>query len=126
MLINELFEICVQVLEHEVEQRFPLLINVLDTEQPGKNSIGNESQILTSDLHAGNSDKLDLGLRLLLASTRAEKDGANTHLTTYMLCDSICSKETSRSAVEGTPSSSISSRVFFSATRRPVSLCLAL
>lgn len=43
-----------------------------------------------------------------------------------MLCESICKSETSRRAVEGTPSSSISSLVFFRATRRPVLLSLAL
>lgn len=82
-------------------------------------------------------------------------DACSPHLTTWLLSESICSSETSRSAVEGTPSSSIceandthslrnrqnvqqlwigslqrptltSSLVFFRATSLPVFLSLAL
>ena len=51
---------------------------------------------------------------------------SGTHLTTKALSLSICRRETSRRAVEGTPSSSISNLVFFSATSRPFARSRAL
>ena len=46
--------------------------------------------------------------------------------TTWSLSESICRRETSRRAVEGTPSSSISRRVFFKATIAPLRRSRAL
>jgi hypothetical protein len=92
--VHVLFKIGSEVFKDKVEARLAVLLQVLYTQQPVKRVEKRWMNLAEHDASTATSELV----------TRSAK---GTHLTIWLLSDSICKREISLRVVDGTPSSSI-------------------
>ena len=112
--VHPLLEVSLQELEDEVEHGLGVLLDVLDAEQPKKGRKRFFVRVFRG--FSGFLSLSDVGGTSLVGALIIKKKkkkkrifylSMSPHLTTWLDSESIWSRETSRRAVEGTPSSSI-------------------
>ena len=95
--VHELLQVGAEVLKHQVQARLAVLLQVFHAQQPARCTVAVE--VATQGLTAR--------VRARANGSCGATVGGLAHLTMWLLSDSICSSDISRSVVDGTPSSSI-------------------